>query len=97
MLIIAPLSFTEVRDMQWPPVGFSTRWYETVLTSSEWQRRVVASLEIAIGSAVLATTLGLLAALALVRGRFPGKRLVAAVLLSPLVVPSVVIAIGMFF
>ncbi|RUV01925.1 ABC transporter permease [Mesorhizobium sp. M6A.T.Cr.TU.017.01.1.1] len=97
MLILLPLSFTEPRNMQWPPVGFSVRWYEAVLTSSDWRHRVVASLQVGIGSAALATILGLLAALGLVRGRFCGKRVALAVLLSPLVIPTVVIAIGMFF
>lgn len=97
LLIIMPLSFTNAEEMIWPPVGFSTRWYETVLASSDWRERIVTSLEIGMGSATLATALGLLAALGLVRGRFPGKGLVSALLLSPLVVPTVVIAIGMFF
>ncbi|EIG61340.1 ABC transporter permease [Bradyrhizobium sp. WSM1253] len=97
LLIIVPLSFTDAEEMIWPPIGFSTRWYETVLMSSDWRERIVTSLEIGMGSAALATALGLLAALGLVRGSFPGKRLVSALLLSPLVVPTVVIAIGMFF
>lgn len=97
VLIIVPLSFTHSREMLWPPVGFSTRWYHSVLTNSGWRDRVIASLEIGIGSAALATTLGILAALGLVRGRFPGKRAVSTLLLSPLVVPTVVVAIGMFF
>ena len=59
--------------------------------------RVVASLEIGLGSAALATALGLMAALGLVRGRFPGKRVLSGLLLSPLVVPVVVVAIGMYF
>lgn len=97
MLIMVPLSFTDAREMQWPPVGFSIRWYEAVLTSSEWRERVIASLEIGLGSAALSTVLGLLAALGLVRGNFRGKGIVSAILLSPLVVPTVVVAIGMFF
>ncbi|MGY4601582.1 putative spermidine/putrescine transport system permease protein [Bradyrhizobium sp. GM22.5] len=97
LLIIVPLSFTGAEEMIWPPIGFSTRWYETVLMSSDWRERIATSLEIGIGSATLATALGLLAALGLVRGSFPGKRLVSVLLLSPLVVPTVVIAIGMFF
>ncbi|WFU39980.1 ABC transporter permease [Bradyrhizobium sp. CB82] len=97
MLIMVPLSFTQGNQMIWPPVGFSTQWYEAVLTSSAWRGRLMNSLEIGIGSAALATILGLLAALALVRGRFPGKRVISALLMAPLIVPTVVIAIGMFF
>ncbi|UCI31935.1 ABC transporter permease [Mesorhizobium sp. B4-1-4] len=97
LLIVVPLSFTEAREMIWPPVGFDFHWYDVVLSSSVWQSEVVSSLEVGIGSATLATVLGLFAALGLVRGRFVGKRLVSALLLSPLIVPTVVIAIGMFF
>lgn len=96
-LIVVPMSFTESREMEFPPVGFSTRWYEVVLSDPAWRDRLVASLEIGIGSAVLATALGLLTAMGLIRGRFPGKRVVSGLVLFPLVVPTVVIAIGMYF
>jgi putative spermidine/putrescine transport system permease protein len=97
LLIIIPLSFTQSRAMQWPPVGFTTEWYQAVIGSSEWRDRLSASLKIGMGAAGLATVLGVPAALGLVRGRFPGKRLLSGLLLSPLVVPTVVIAIGMYF
>src|SRR3972149_10969156 len=47
-------------------------------------------------TALLATVLGTLAALGTVRGRFPGKSAVNALVLSPLIVPVIIIAIGMF-
>ncbi len=97
LVVILPLSFTESREMQWPPVGFTTQWYGAVLTDPGWRDRVVASLEIGVGSAALATALGVMAALGLLRGRFPGKRVLSGLLLSPLVVPVVVVAIGMYF
>jgi putative spermidine/putrescine transport system permease protein len=46
---------------------------------------------------VLATTIGTLTALGLVRGRYPARGLISALVLSPLIVPVVVIAIGMYF
>jgi putative spermidine/putrescine transport system permease protein len=45
---------------------------------------------------VLATALGTLAALGLVRGTFPGRAAVVALVVSPLIVPSVVVALGMY-
>jgi putative spermidine/putrescine transport system permease protein len=97
LLIIVPLSFTQSRAMEWPPVGFTVHWYESVLSDVEWRSRVTASFEVGMGAAALATALGVPAALGLVRGRFPGKRVLSGLLLSPLVVPTVVIAIGMYF
>src|SRR5262245_57233144 len=72
LLIIVPLSFTQSRAMEWPPVGFTVHWYETVLSDAEWRSRVTASFEVGMGAAALAAALGVPAALALVRGRFPG-------------------------
>lgn len=97
LLIVISLSFTQSREMEFPPVGFSTQWYSAVLSDAGWHRHLLASLEIGIGSATLATALGLFTALALVRGRFPGKRLLWGLTLLPLVVPTVVIGIGMYF
>src|SRR5260370_33634487 len=46
---------------------------------------------------VFATALGLAAALALVRGRFRGKGAIYAVMLSPMIVPTIITAIGLYF
>jgi putative spermidine/putrescine transport system permease protein len=97
LLVVIALSFTQSREMQFPPVGFSPQWYSAVLSDPAWHSHLLASLAVGIGSATLATTLGLFTALALVRGRFPGKRLLWGFTLLPLVVPTVVIGIGMYF
>ena len=97
LVIIVPLSFTQSRAMEWPPVGFTVHWYDRVLSDAEWRSRVTASFEVGMGTAALATALGVPAALGLVRGRFPGKLVLSGLLLSPLVVPVVVVAIGMYF
>ena len=95
-LVIVPMSVTEARILSFPPEGFSLQWYERMFTDRQWSTGIVNSAQVAVLTAILATVLGTLAALGLTRGRFPGRSLVNAVALTPLIVPVVVIAIGMF-
>lgn len=95
-LVIIPMSFTEARILSFPPEGFSLQWYERMFTDPQWSSGMVNSTQVAFLTAILATVLGTLAALGLTRGRFPGRTAVNALTLSPLIVPVVVIAIGMF-
>jgi putative spermidine/putrescine transport system permease protein len=96
-LIIVPMSFTEGGLLTFPPKGFSTRWYANFLDQQTWTSGALTSVKVGLASAILATTLGTLTALGLVRGRYPGRGLITALVLSPLIVPVVVIAIGMYF
>lgn len=95
-LVVVPMSFTASNSLTFPPEGFSTRWYEKMLTDPQWSNGFVHSAQVASLTALLATVLGTLAALGTVRGRFPGKSAVNALVLSPLIVPVIIIAIGMF-
>jgi putative spermidine/putrescine transport system permease protein len=96
MLVVIPMSFTEARILSWPPRGFSLQWYAEMFEDAQWSRAFVNSLQVAVFTAVLSTVLGTLGALGIVRGRFPGRGLVNAVVLSPLVVPVIILAIGFF-
>jgi putative spermidine/putrescine transport system permease protein len=95
-LVIIPMSFTEASILSFPPDGFSLRWYDQMLTRSEWSTGLRNSAVVAVLTAIVATLLGTLAALGITRGRFPGRTLLNALALSPLIVPVVIIAIGMF-
>ncbi len=95
-LVIVPMSFTEARILSFPPEGFTLQWYERMVTDRQWSTGLVNSLQVAVLTAILATLLGTLAALGVTRGRFVGRSAVNALALSPLIVPVVVIAIGMF-
>ena len=95
-LVIVPMSFTEARILSFPPEGFTLAWYERMVTDRQWSTGLVNSFQVALVTAILATVLGTLAALGLTRGRFLGRTAVNALVLSPLIVPVVVIAIGMF-
>ena len=95
-LVIVPMGFSSGSILEFPPPGFSLRWYERMLSDTTWTSGFVNSFVVAVGTAIVSTILGTLAALGLARGRIPLKGVANAVILSPLVVPVVVIAIGMF-
>lgn len=97
ILVIVPLSFNSSSFLSYPLSGFSLRWYQTFFHSQEWLNALGNSLIIAPMATLLATVLGVLASMGLVRGEFRGKGIVMAIVISPMVAPVVIIAVGMFF
>ena len=96
-LIVIPISFSDSMLLKFPPEGFSLRWYENFFTSPAWTRSLWLSVKLALGVMLISTVLGVKAALGLVRGTFPGKSAVHALLLSPMIVPHVVTALAMYY
>lgn len=124
ILVILPLSFnaepyftfTE-KMLTFDPEGYSTRWYDTLLTlglnnpdaprdsswwSEVWERATWVkaaknSFWVGLWATILATTLGTIAALGLSRPEMPYRRLIMALLISPMIVPIIIIAVGMSF
>jgi len=104
ILVIVPLSFnaepyfTFTEGMlRLDPDAWSLRWYNAVLNDEAWGRALVNSLLIGVASTILATALGTLAALGLASPSMPGRSLVTAVLISPMITPIVIVAVGVFF
>ncbi len=97
IFVVIPVSFSSAKYLQFPPPGFSLQWYEKYLTRSDWTGATWLSVQVAAGTALLATLLGTLAALALVRGRFWGRDLINAFVVSPMIIPSIIVAIGIYF
>lgn len=97
ILAIMPLSVNESEFLTYPLRGLTTRWYETVFASDKWRIAVVNSFLIGLPAALIATVLGTLAAIGLSMADFRGKAAVSALLLSPLVVPIVIVAVGLYF
>jgi putative spermidine/putrescine transport system permease protein len=97
ILAIVPLSFNSGTFLTYPLDGLSFRWYDVFLASEGWMRALRNSFVIGLSAAALATVLGTLAALGLTRADFRGKGLVMAILLSPMIVPVVIVAVGFYF
>jgi len=97
ILAIVPLSFNSREFLTYPLSGFSLRWYQQFFTSAEWMRAFENSFIVGSASTLLATALGTLAALGLTQAHFRGKGLVMAILLSPMIVPVIIVAVGFYF
>ncbi|MCO5178270.1 MAG: ABC transporter permease [Thermomicrobiales bacterium] len=97
VLVVIPLSFSSAQYLTFPPPGFSLQWYRNFFERSDWISAAILSFWVACVVMVLATILGTLASLALVRGRFPGRGLVNTFIVSPLIVPAIIVAIGIYF
>jgi putative spermidine/putrescine transport system permease protein len=95
-LIVIAMSFGSSRFLTFPPTDLSLQWYRNFFESDDWRTPTITSLKVAALTAVTATVLGTMGALGVVRGRFPGRRLVQAVFVAPLIVPVVVVGIGVF-
>jgi putative spermidine/putrescine transport system permease protein len=97
VFVVAPVSFSSAKYLQFPPPGWSFQWYENYFSRPGWVPATLLSIRVALITAVLATILGTAASLALVRGRFPGRNAVNSFMVSPLVVPGIIVAIGVYF
>jgi putative spermidine/putrescine transport system permease protein len=97
ILAIMPLSFSSDTYFSYPLPGLSLKWYEEFFTNERWYGSLRLSLILATCTTILATTLGTLAALGISRGNLPFRATLMAVLISPMIVPVIISALGMFF
>ena len=92
--VVVVASFNGGPVLSFPPASFTTHWY--ALIKPEFFQALEVSLIVAGATALLSVVLGLPAALALSRGRFPGRDVLNAVLLSPLIVPALVTGVALY-
>jgi putative spermidine/putrescine transport system permease protein len=97
IVIIVPLSFSSGSFLSFPLPGLSLRWYQELFGSAPWQLSLRNSLVVASAVTIAATVLGTLAALGLTRARLPGHTLLMGLIVSPVVVPLVIVAVGVYF
>ena len=95
--IIVLLSFSSARYLQFPPPGFSLQWYGRFFHDPQWMTSLWLSVRVSGMCTALSVVLGVLASIVLVRERFPGKTACYVLILSPLVVPGIIVAIAVFF
>ena len=104
IVVIIPLSFnaepyfTFTRGMMTlEPSAYSLRWYDAIITNPNWMLAVKNSFIIGFFATIVSTTLGTMGAVGLSSQNMPFKRVIMALLLSPMIVPLIIIAAGMFF
>jgi putative spermidine/putrescine transport system permease protein len=97
ILIVVPISFSSGNVLAFPLPGFSLRWYATIATTPAWLDAARNSLVIGVCSTILAMILGTMAAIGLARAKFRFKGAVMALIVSPILIPIVITAVGMYF
>lgn len=97
ILVVVPLSFSSASYLGFPPPGWSLRWYANFLGRGDWLDAAWLSIWIGVAVMALATLLGVPAAIALVRATFRGKALLMGFIISPVIAPVIIVAIGIYF
>lgn len=95
-LIVVGMSFSGSRFLEFPPRALSFRWYAAYWSDGAWLEATARSLKVAVLVTVLAVILGTLASLAVVHRLLPGRGALRALIVSPLIVPSIVLALGLY-
>jgi putative spermidine/putrescine transport system permease protein len=95
-LIVIPISFGGSGEMTFPPRIWTWELYQHLFTSASWIGPIVQSLKVAAATMVVSMIIGVPAAYGLVRFDFPGKRFVMLLLMSPILIPVIVISLGLY-
>jgi spermidine/putrescine transport system permease protein len=93
--VVMLLSFNANQFGSFPMEGLSLRWFVALIENDAIVRAFQTSLVLGALTSVISTTMGVLAALAMVRYDFPGKRLISTALIAPILVPEVVLAVAL--
>ncbi len=96
LLIIVPMSLTSGTNLTFPTPGYSLRWYHELVADPRWIASFKNSVVIATAATLLSCILGIPAAIGLVWAEFPGKRLILAIIATPLVVPVVIVGVSAY-
>jgi putative spermidine/putrescine transport system permease protein len=94
---IVPVSFTTDAFIDWPPKWGSLKWYAAILEHPTWITAITRSLIVGFLTAALAMCLGAPAAFFLARMSFLGKTAAMAFILTPLILPRIIIAVALFY
>jgi len=94
--LIVALSFGSSQWLQFPPPGWTLRWYEELFADPEWLGSFLTSFQIAVVVTVLSVGIGAMASFGLTRGEFRGRELLRALFLTPMILPVVVLAVALY-
>jgi putative spermidine/putrescine transport system permease protein len=96
-LIVIPMSFSNSQYLEFPPREWSLRWYRSYLASPSWMQATATSFAAGALTMLVATPLGTLAAYGLSVSRLRAARAIHALMLTPIIVPVILVAIGVFY
>jgi putative spermidine/putrescine transport system permease protein len=96
-VIVIPMSFSASQYLEFPPRQWSLRWYANYVNSASWMQATATSIKAGLLTTLVATPLGTMAAYGLFVSRLRWAGLVMPVLLTPIIVPVVLVGIGVFY
>jgi len=97
VLVVMPLSFNSQPYFTYPMPGFSLRWYRAFLESSDWMLAIKNTVIVGVASTLISTLLGVTASLGLMHPKLKYKALITGILVSPMIVPLIITAVGVYF
>ncbi|MET3290288.1 UNVERIFIED_CONTAM: putative spermidine/putrescine transport system permease protein [Brevibacillus sp. OAP136] len=96
ILVMIPLSFSSQVAFQFPPESYSMQWYENFWSNRQWTEGLWRSVVVAFFTAIVSLALGTMAALAVIRLTFPGKKIFLNLMVAPMIIPVIVVGIAMY-
>jgi putative spermidine/putrescine transport system permease protein len=96
IVIVVVMSFSSARSLAFPPPGFSLRWYLRFFGDPVWMEALGTSFFLALLSSTLAVVIGSVGAYGIARRSRLGTAMTEAQAIAPIVVPSIVIAVGYY-
>ena len=93
---IVALSFGSSQWLAFPPPAWTTKWYVDLFADSSWMDAAWASARVALVVSALSVGIGFMTSVALLRGNFPGKAVLRAFFLTPMILPVVIFAVSLY-
>lgn len=95
LFVVVGVSFTAGDYIAFPPQGLSLRWYVKVMTEGQYAASALTSIWLATLVTIVAAIVGAGVAIALHRRMLPGGKLLSALFLAPIVLPSIILGLGL--
>ena len=95
--IVVILAFSGDGYLHFPPSLFSLQWFDRFFGDLQWRHALLSSLIIGSIACIVSTAIGFFAAYAFLRIEFRGKKLLLSLMLTPIIVPSIITAIAMYY
>lgn len=96
VLVVVPMSFSSAATLEFPPPGFSLRWYDALFSDATWLDAARSSALLALAASAIALVLGAAAAYGLARRRGRGGGLLLAHFVAPVATPTIITAVALY-
>jgi putative spermidine/putrescine transport system permease protein len=96
LIIVILMSFSSASSLEFPPPGFSLRWYSSFFLDSSWMIATRTSMFVSLIASILALVLGVFASYGLSISRFRGKSLIIGNFIAPMIIPTIITGVALY-